>query len=142
MFDDIAIDDIEPYTLAALCASFFTLKLSGLCEEVNPSTEREPFHESAEEIIKVLYLYLYETEQITYKTRYYDVCCYINKAATNFFNLDVSNCSDTTKSRYTIIKKYEMDCLNHDSTKNLMLLDFRTVFDITCAGKFIFKKPK
>lgn len=133
---------IEPYTEAALSASMFTLTLSEKCEEVNPSTEREPFHDTAEEIIKVLYIYLYETKQITYKTSYFEICSRINSAAINFFNLDISNCSPETISRYTLIKKNELDCFNHDSTKKLMLLDFRTVFDLTCAGKFVFKKPK
>lgn len=117
-------------------AQDFTRKLYQCCENyVDTTTDRDPWHDTSEEIISIMYCWLFENEKIFSDTPFPVVCNLINSHTIHFFTLDLSRCSELFVRRYQNLAKCELKML--DDHKATVIGDLRIVFDLTCTGELI-----
>ncbi len=96
-------------------------------------SNRDPFHDDAKMMIIILYEWLFEKHLIDEKTEFSIICGKINETACNFFELDMSDCSQMLYGQWYLLKQQFENCLKSesDSFKFLVLVDLRVVFDLT-----------
>lgn len=114
-------------------SELFTRKLYQSCGNIVDMTGVDPHVNTSESVLRVIYMWLYDTEKITLNTPFTVVCNLINSVAINFFTLDMSRCTKETVVLYNDIRKKQLNGL--DRHREAVLSDFRVVFDLTCAGE-------
>ena len=116
----------------------FTRKLYQCCEGVvDYSTGRDPWHDPAQEIIAIMYQWLYENGKITLSSPFSAICNLINSYMPYFFTLDMSECSELTNVRYNNLCNAELRCLSNERHRLTVLSNLRVVYDLTCAGELL-----
>ncbi len=133
MRKDILMPDYYAEVLSK--ADSFTKKLYESCAQYVNLSARDPFHDYAEQIINVLFLWLWDNGSIDADTGFNMICSAINDVAVHFFTLDTDKCSEITRNRWTTIRQDELQRLEYNQ-KAYVLDDLRVVFDLTCAGMF------
>ncbi len=128
--------DMDKYVAAAARAKDFTTKLYRCCEGVvDYTTNRDPWHDLAEEMIITLYLWLTDNGKVDLDTPFAEICSEINSVAIYFFTLDLESCSLPVADRITKIRNVQLETL--EQHRETVLSDFRAVFDLTCVGAFL-----
>lgn len=117
------------------CADSFVKKLYGsFADTTDVSGYLDPFHDTSELMVNILYLWLYDNHKINKDTPFHEVCKKINSLVMNFFDLDLMECSVTTFTRY----KYVMGMLNQMKAMHnydtIIYGYVRTICNLTCAG--------
>lgn len=112
----------------------FVKQLYKECDGMQCLSVADPFHDMGEIILDVLYLWLRENNKVYRNTPFAEVCEKMHMLANDFFDLDMSNCSEITRMRWMKAKDDEWGMLTKKQFRFCALSDFRIVFDLTQAG--------